>query len=305
MATGMTTLAITGGTGFVGTRLIEQALAAGYRVHALTRRVQPPREGVAWVTGALDDASALTELVMGADAVIHVAGIVNAPDRAGFVAGNLAGTQAVVDATRTAGVRRFVHVSSLAAREPRLSAYGWSKHGAEEVVAASGLDWTMVRPTAVFGPGDMEMREMFRFARLGLALLPPPGRLAVIHVDDLVALLLVLVAHDPGRMIYEADDGRPGGWTHRALARAIGTAVGRRVLALSLPKPVMLVAARLDRLTRGDKAKLTPDRVGYFCHPDWTIDPARAPDPALWRARIATQEGLATTAAWYRAHGLL
>jgi nucleoside-diphosphate-sugar epimerase len=301
----MTTLAITGGTGFVGKRLIEQALAAGHQIRALTRRAQPPREGMAWIAGALDDTAALAELVAGADAVIHVAGVVNAPDRAAFAAGNIAGTQALVDAARTAGVRRFVHVSSLAAREPQLSAYGWSKHGAEEVVAASGLDWTMVRPTAVFGPGDMEMREMFRVAKLGLALLPPPGKLAVIHVDDLVRLLLALVARDPGRMIYEADDGRAGGWTHQEFARAIGTAVGRKVLALSLPKPVMLAAARIDRLTRGAKAKLTPDRVGYFCHPDWTIDPARAPDPALWRARIATPDGLAATAAWYRANGLL
>jgi hypothetical protein len=67
----------------------------------------------------------------------------------------------------------------------------------------------------------------------------------------------------------------------------------------------MLAAARIDRLTRGAHAKLTPDRVGYFCHPDWTIDPARAPDAALWRAQIATPDGLAATAAWYRAHGLL
>ena len=301
----MKTLAITGGTGFVGKRLIEQALAAGHRVSALTRRAQPARDEVTWVAGALDDAPALANLVAGADAVIHVAGVVNAADRAGFAAGNIAGTQAMVDAARNAGVRRFIHVSSLAAREPQLSAYGWSKHGAEEVVAASGLDWTMVRPTAVFGPGDMEMREMFRVAKLGLALLPPPGKLAVIHVDDLAALLLALVPHDPGRLIYEADDGRPGGWTHREFARAIGTAVGRNVLALDLPKPLMLLAARIDRLTRGAKAKLTPDRVGYFCHPDWTIDPARAPDPTLWRAQIATSDGLAATAAWYRANGLL
>lgn len=299
------TLAITGGTGFVGKRLIEQALNAGYRVRALTRRAQPSRDGVTWIAGALEDAPALAEMVAGADVVIHVAGVVNTPTREGFVTGNIAGTQAVVNATRAAGVRRFVHVSSLAAREPQLSVYGWSKHGAEEVVAASELDWTMVRPSGVFGPGDTDWLDMFRAAKHGLALLPPPGKLAVIHVDDLARLLLAVVATDPGPVIYEADDGRPGGWTHRDFARAIGTAVGRRVLAIDLPKPVMLAAARFDRLTRGDKAKLTPDRVGYFCHPDWTIDPARAPDPALWHAQIATPEGLAATAAWYREHSLL
>lgn len=301
----MTTLAITGGTGFVGKRLIEQALVAGHQVRALTRRPQPPREGLAWITGALDTPDALAELAAGADAVIHVAGVVNAPTRAAFAAGNIAGTQAMVDAATAAGVRRFIHVSSLAAREPQLSTYGWSKHGAEEIVAASTLDWTMVRPTAVFGPGDLDLRDVFRMARFGLALLPPPGKLAVIHVDDLVRLLLALLATDPGRVILDADDGVPGGWTHHDFARAIGAAVGRRILPIDLPRPLMLAAACIDKALRGTGARLTPDRVGYFCHPDWTIDPAHKPDPTLWTATIPTRQGLADTVAWYRANGLL
>lgn len=301
----MSVLAVTGGTGFVGGRLIELATEAGHDVRALTRRPQPDRAGVTWIPGALDTPDALARLVEGADAVIHIAGVVNAPDRAGFAAGNIAGTQAIVDAATHAGVRRFIHVSSLAAREPDLSAYGWSKAGAEQVVAASDLDWTMVRPTAIYGPGDMEMRDMFRMAKIGLALLPPPGKMSVIEVGDLARLLLALVATDPGRVILEADDGVAGGWTHDAFARAIGTAVGQRVIPLALPKAFLSLAAKGDRLVRGAKAKLTADRVGYLCHPDWTVDPARRPDPALWQPEIATPQGLAATASWYRAHGLL
>ncbi len=188
----MSVLAITGGTGFVGGRLIDLAIESGYEVRALARRTQPDRPRVTWIEGALDTPAALDALVRGADAVIHVAGVVNAPDRAGFAVGNIAGTQAMVDAARTAGVGRFVHVSSLSAREPALSNYGWSKAEAEAVVVASGLDWTIVRPTAIYGPGDMEMRDMFRMARFGLALLPPPGRISVIEVGDLARLLLAL-----------------------------------------------------------------------------------------------------------------
>ena len=102
--------------------------------------------------------------------------MVNAPDRAGFASGNIAGTQTVVDAATRAGIKRFVHVSSLSAREPGLSNYGWSKQEAERVVAASPLDWTMVRPPAIYGPGDMEMRDTFRAAQLGIALTPPRGK---------------------------------------------------------------------------------------------------------------------------------
>ena len=298
-------LAITGGTGFVGGKLIELAVAAGHEVRALTRRPQPDMARVTWVSGALDTPLALTSLMRGADAVIHVAGVVNAPDRAGFAAGNIAGTQAVVDAATVTGVQRFIHVSSLAAREPGLSDYGWSKAGAEHVVEASSLNWMIVRPTAIYGPGDMEMRDMFRMAKFGLALLPPPGRMSVIEVSDLARLLLALVASNHGRLILEADDGAPGGWTHGDFARAIGTAVGRPVLPLALPKAILSLAARADRLLRGPNAKLTADRVGYLSHPDWTVDPAKRPDSTLWQAEIPTLQGLAETASWYRAKGLL
>ena len=120
-------IAMTGATGFVGTQLLEQARAAGHDVAALTRRPQPSRAGVTWGEGALDRSDRLTALMRAAGAVVHVAGVVTAPDRAGFSAGNVAGTAATVLAARAAGVHRFIHVSSLAAREPALSDYGWSK----------------------------------------------------------------------------------------------------------------------------------------------------------------------------------
>jgi uncharacterized protein YbjT (DUF2867 family) len=301
----MTTLAITGGTGFVGGTLINLARASGREVRALTRRPQPAHAGVTWVEGSLSDTTALADLVAGADAVIHVAGVVNAPDRAGFVAGNINGTDAIVDAATTAGVRRFVHVSSLAAREPQLSDYGWSKAEAERVVEGSGLDWVMVRPPAIYGPGDMEMRELFRLARYGLAFTPPAGRLSVIEVGDLGRLLLALTMTQSNQRVLEPDDGRSGGWRHDEFAQAVGDAVGRQVRPIALPRWLLTLVARGDRLARGKRAKLTPDRVAYFCHPDWVANPDRQPDPALWRATVATPDGLAQTAAWYRAHSLL
>lgn len=298
----MSVLAITGGTGFVGGRLIETVLAAGHEVRALTRRPQSERDGVRWITGALDDPASLARLVDGADAVVHVAGVVNAPDRAGFARGNIDGTRAMVDAARG---KRLIHVSSLAAREPQLSNYGWSKAEAEAVVEASDTAWTIVRPPAIYGPGDLDQLDVFKMAKLGLALLPPPGRLSVIAVDDLAALLLALATTNGHRTTYEADDGTPG-YTHADYyARMIGESVGRRVLPLPLPAALLSLGARLDRAIRGDKAKLTPDRVAYFSHPDWAIDPTRRPPASLWTPALPTREGLTATAAWYRAQGLL
>jgi len=298
-------LAVTGGTGFVGSTLIAQALDAGHEVRALTRRPQTPRDGITWIAGSLENHDALAALARGADAVIHIAGVINAPDRAGFVRGNIEGTQAMVAAAKGAGLTRFVHVSSLAAREPQLSMYGWSKAAAEQAVMESGLDWSMVRPPAVFGPGDMEMLELFRLARRGLALLPPGGRLSVIEVSDLGRLLLALAAGGGDGLILEPDDGVPTGWSHKAFAQAIGAAMGRRIAAFALPRPLMAAGAQFDRLVRGKRAKLTPDRVAYFCHEDWVSDPGKRPPSQLWRPQVPTPEGLATTAAWYRAQGLV
>src|SRR5437763_13196220 len=102
------TLAITGGTGFVGSHLLRLAIEQGYDVRALTRGWKPPEDEIAWVDGALDRADSLIKLCTGADAVIHVAGAINAPSRAAFEAINAAGTASMIDAARKAGVRRFV-----------------------------------------------------------------------------------------------------------------------------------------------------------------------------------------------------
>src|SRR3546814_11141872 len=96
-----------------------------------------------------------------ADVVLHIAGVVNAPDKAGFHTGNIAGTLAAVRAARAAGIRRFVHVSSLAAREPHLSHSGWSKYKAERIVIATGLDWKYVRSPVNAGPANTEQLDLF------------------------------------------------------------------------------------------------------------------------------------------------
>src|SRR5688500_13403679 len=154
------TLAVTGGTGFVGGHLMRAARAEGYELRALTRGWRPPEDGIDWIDGALDRTDCLAKLCEGADAVVHVAGLINASSRAAFEAVNVAGTAHMIDAARGAGVRRFLHVSSLAAREPGLSEYGRSKARSERIVAASGLDWTIIRPPAVYGPGDRETFEL-------------------------------------------------------------------------------------------------------------------------------------------------
>ncbi len=309
----MSILAITGATGFVGSAVLDEALAQGHTVRALARREQAPRAGVEWVRGDLNDTAALAALVQGADAVVHVAGLTNTSDPAEFEIANVTGTANVLAAMTEAGVKRLVFVSSLSARKPELSVYGASKAKAEALVEASRLDWTTVRPPGVYGPRDVDYLEMFRTARLGFVPLPPGGASSIIHADDLARLLVILAASSSSeavgpasKKIYEPDDGREGGWSHKELAQAIGRAMGRRaVFAPHLPRAVLEAAAAADRLARGDRAKLTADRVGYMAHPNWVARFDRKPPPGLWQPRISGEEGLKATAEWYRREGWL
>jgi uncharacterized protein YbjT (DUF2867 family) len=301
----MTVLAVTGGTGFVGQHLLRLATAAGHRARALTRRLKTPDPHIEWIEGALDRPDSLAGLCAGADVVIHIAGLITG-SRQAFEAVNVGGTAAMVDAARAAGVRRFIHISSLAAREPDLSDYGWSKARSEKVVAVSGLDWTIIRPPAVYGPGDRETLEVFRMAKRGLVALPPRGRFSLIHVEDLCRLTLALVdAPDSIGQIYEPDDGREGGWEHRHFARTLGRIFGKRAVTFSTPRLLMRGVSRLERLVRRSNAKLTADRVRYFCHSDWVVASEQRPPPALWRPQVRTPTGLKETAEWYREQGWL
>ena len=319
--TGHAPLAITGGTGFVGQALLDRVRPTASlpedencldRVRALARREQEQRDGVEWVAGSLADESALAELAQGAGALIHIAGLTNTPDPADFETVNVAGTANVISAAKQARVKRLVFVSSLAAREPQLSRYGASKAQAEELVKSSGLDCTIVRPPAVYGPRDTEIFDLFRAARLGIVPLPPGGATSIIHVDDLARLLLALAGSSSSaavgttrHKIFEPDDGREGGWSHKELAHAIGQSVGRRIFAPHLPRTVLRGAAGIDRLFRGDRAKLTIDRVGYMCHPNWVARFDRQVPEALWSPQIEGEAGLAATAEWYRGAGWL
>ncbi len=293
-------IAITGGTGFVGSRVLDLAMTP---VRALARKPQAARTDVAWVAGDLADRAALDALCEETEAVIHIAGVVSAPTRAGFDAGNVAGTAAMLAAAEKAGVKRFVHVSSLAAREPGLSMYGGSKAAAEALVEASGLDWVIVRPPAVYGPADTEMLDLYRAIARGVTV-APPGRISLIHVDDLATALLALAGGGPSRTIVEIDDGS-GGVSHREFSAAIARGLGRRkVVTVPLPAGLLRPAARALALISRE-AKLTPDRAAYIAHPDWVARGGNVALAGLWASRYDLDAGIADTIAGYKARGWL
>ncbi|WP_114520518.1 NAD(P)-dependent oxidoreductase [Altererythrobacter sp. ZODW24] len=301
------TIAITGGTGFLGQAFLDLADRRELPVRSLARNVPIGRKSVEWIGGDLADKVSLKRLVRGAEVVIHIAGQVRAADPTEFEASNVQGTLNVIEAAVAAGVPRFIFVSSLSAREPHLSAYGASKLRAEKLVMASGLDWTIVRPPAIYGPRDGEMLDLFKAAKLGVVPMPPEGRASLIHVEDLAVLLEALLPSSEyvtGK-IFEPDDGRSDGWSHRELAIAIGWSVGRKPWVPHLSRKTLDFAAKVDRFFRKGGAKLTPDRVGYMTHPDWVVSKRNAVPKRIWRPAIPSRGGLKATANWYRKEGWL
>ena len=150
-------------------------------------------------------------------------------------------------------------------------------------------------------------REMFRAAKKGVLPVPMGGRSSMIHVRDLARLLLALREGGEGitHEIFEPDDGHSSGWPHSDLARAIGTAVGKKVRAVPLPGFALQAAAMADERVRGRNARLTKDRASYLAHKDWTVTPDRAVPKDIWQPEILTREGLRDTAKWYREAGML
>ena len=292
--------AVTGATGFIGRNLLKALAASGWRVRALTRRPRPAHGAVEWVSGTLADTAALDRLVDGATAVVHLAGRVRGRSAAEFQAANVQGTINLVEAAKRRQIPRFLLVSSLAAREPRLSWYANSKYLGEKALAehAGDLAFTVFRPTAVYGPGDREMRPLFATTRWRL--LPvtgsATGRFSLIHVHDLVeAILMWLSAAVPPAGVYELDDGNPGGYDARAVAE-IASQVWKRPVHL-LPIPVILVRGvaginlGLSHLFRYSPM-LTPGKVRELRHADWVCDNAPLTAALGWRPRRRLRDEL-------------
>ncbi|MGH6855030.1 MAG: NAD-dependent epimerase/dehydratase family protein [Aestuariivirga sp.] len=303
------TIAMTGATGFTGRHAVTELLKRGHRIAALVR--DPARAGlppgVELVAGHLEDATVLATLVRGADAVVHLAGVISASTPADYFRYNAAATRALAQAAADAGVRRFLFASSLAAREPELSFYGASKLAAEhELRQFEGvLNTLMLRPPAIYGPGDRATLPLMKQLTHAIAMIPGRRgqRFSLIYAEDFARLLGDAVA---GRATgtLEVSDGTPGGYGWDDLAGIARKTSGRNIRPVFLPKPlvmgVALLANGMARLS-GKPSMLNPGKVRELYHPDWVV---RAPGMML-ADPVTFARGLPQTLAWYRAAGWL
>jgi dihydroflavonol-4-reductase len=322
-------VAVTGATGFVGGQLMEALRARGDEVACLVRSPEKARDiakaGARLVTGTLEDEAALRALAEGAEIFYHVAGAVTSLGSNGqFERVNRQGTEAVVRAVRAAGVPRLLYVSSLAASGPAVAGaplldtsqclpvtdYGRSKLQGEEAVRTGGVPFTIVRPPAVYGPGDRQFLPAFKMARWGAAAVVGGGRqeLSLIHVRDLAQALVAAAtsAKSEGRTYHAA---HPTVVTQRELIRAIAQALGRsRTAIVRLPTPALMAILHVTSAAAdlvGGRTVLRPGKAPELLAPAWTCSSEVLAADSGWSARVGLAEGLAETARWYREAGWL
>ena len=303
-------IAITGATGFIGQRLARALVSAGHELRALTRQPSaalPP--AIEQIPGDLADTDALGHLVRGVDAVMHLAGAVRGARANDFDHPNVQGTRnLLLRMQHEAPECPLLFISSLAAREPALSHYAASKRKAEHLLVelANERPWLILRPPAVYGPGDREMLPVFRFmARTGIA--PCAGkrsdRLSLIFVDDLVAVAMAWLqrATTVRSGCMSLHDGQAGGYDWNDLARLTGIACGRTVRSWEVPRPLLDLAARVNPLLcalLGSAPMLSPAKLRELRHPDWVCDNREITQLLGWEPRISLTEGLAATGGW-------
>jgi NADH dehydrogenase len=252
----MLSCCVLGGSGFVGSRLVARLANAGHAVTVPTRDPERCRHlrllpTVRIVHADIHAPGVLPNLLRGADVVINLVGILNEAGRngAGFRRAHANLTRLVIEACGNAGVGRLVQVSALNAASTATSHYLRSKGEAEALVRASGLRWTILQPSVIFGPGDSFLNRfagLLRVIPVAFPLAMPQARFSPVHVSDVVEAI-VRVLQDPATAGRTFQLCGPDTFTLRELVAMVASTLGLRRWIIGLPRPVSrLQAAIMD-----------------------------------------------------------
>jgi 2-alkyl-3-oxoalkanoate reductase len=327
------TILVTGGSGFLGSHIVEQLSQSGRSVRALVRRSSDTKflrtlSNVELFDGAVDDRQSLEKAVAGVEAVVHSAGLVKARSLDEFMRVNAKGTEALLDAclTQQATLKRFVLVSSIAVGGPSdahgnpvpldaiprpVTDYGRSKLAAEQAALAKkdALKITIIRPPAIYGPRDREILAFFKSIKFGVLPLlgSPNSKLSMAYGPDCArACIRAIDVEVPSGSIFAVDDGAVH--TMAELIREAEAAVGKRAfLRIPLPRRIVEGAALLSEAygrATNRAVMLTRDKCNELFD-QWVCDSSSTQRELGWAPSMTFSQGVQRTVDWYREAGWL
>ncbi|MBT3351599.1 MAG: complex I NDUFA9 subunit family protein [Nitrospinaceae bacterium] len=246
---------VTGGTGHIGQSVVRLLSEQGHECRILSRDAEATRRWTESIPRAYPTRGDITtsttdqlaELVKKFDAVIHIVGVIIEKGGPGFEAVHVGGTRRIVEAAKRAGAKRFIHMSALGAREGAASRYHQTKFAAEQIVRESGLDWTIFRPSIVYGPNDEFLNTFASIARLS-PLLPVigsgRGKLQPIWVEDVARCFVkALEMSETFGETYEM--GGDTAHSIKEIMRLLLGAMGKRRIFVHMPVSIARLKARM------------------------------------------------------------
>jgi nucleoside-diphosphate-sugar epimerase len=293
---------LTGSTGFIGQNLQSELLNEQMDVLAVVRPSSKHKSslahGVETVFCDLSDTARLVTAIERCSAVIHCAGSVRGRNLKDFSPANITGVRAVTDAINQSktGIPMLL-ISSLAATRPGVSDYANSKYlGEREMVDHADFPWAIIRPPAVYGPGDKEMLPVLKLARKGLITPAGPSnqRLSLIHVQDVAAAVVSCLKNFEAckGKTFTLDDGHEGGYDWEEIAHACSTG---RTFRLNVPGWLLFASGHVNlTLSRilGYAPMLTPGKARELTQADWVCNNTALNQATGWSPAIDLRQGV-------------
>jgi len=256
---------VAGGTGFVGAHLIRELRRNGHTVVILSHhRSRGPEQGIVVVRGDVTDPVSVGAAAWGCDAAINLVGIIREFPAKGvtFQQLHVQATRNMVDAAKEAGIRRYLQMSALGTRKDAISNYHRTKYAAEGYVRASGLDWTIFRPSLIFGPNDAFVNMLADQVRK-FPVVPVIGdgsyRMQPIHADD-VARCFVQALGMPQTVGQTYDLCGPDRLTYLQMLAVVGKVLGKSSVT-TIKSPLGLIKSVLPFLQKIPAFPLTTDQL--------------------------------------------
>ncbi|MDO9187368.1 MAG: NAD(P)-dependent oxidoreductase [Bacteroidia bacterium] len=318
---------ITGASGFVGTHLVEIALQQQFEVYAMVRKSSSIKylKNATIVYGDINNEESLFSVFSNfyknkvtIDYVIHTAALTKSNSKKDFFATNYHGTENLINALKLSNItpKKIIFISSLAASGPvkandqikvshqnPITVYGQSKLQAEHLIKNSGLAYIIIRPTAVYGPGEKDLYTVFKFINKNIN--PVLGNhkqeLTFIYVRDLVRLILRATISDVENEIYFASDGKI--YDKHAFSIAISNALNKKPVNIKFPLAIVRIVAFFSQYISAITGKTSPlnlEKYNELVAESWNCEMTKTTHHFQFQAKHDLESGVKKTVEWYK-----